>query len=111
MAKKKASPFAGRWGIESMSMWDADYLHQEEPAYIAFSADGRGAFHFGYVHGAMTCRDGTRGGKPSVEFTWEGNDEMDDAHGSGWAVRSEDRLHGEIAFHSGDVSDFVARLA
>src|SRR4051812_9570423 len=103
MARKKAttSPFEGRWSIESMSAWDADYLHAEEPAYIEFRGDRQGEFHFGYVHGSMDCRPASRDGKPAVAFSWEGNDEMDEASGRGWAVLQGDELHGRISFHQG----------
>jgi hypothetical protein len=57
----------------------------------------------------MSCRPATRDGEPAVEWTWEGNDEMDPAHGYGWAVQEGDELHGMILFHGGDDSGFVAR--
>jgi hypothetical protein len=106
--KKSASAFEGRWSIASMSAWDEDYLHQEKPAFIEFTGGG-GRFHFGYVHGEMDCRGTTRDGQPAVEFSWEGNDEMDPAQGRGWAVLKGGELHGMILFHRGDESDFVAR--
>ena len=111
MAKAKAkpeSPFTGRWHIVSMSAWDDDYLHEEEPAYVEFDDRGGGQFHFGYVHGDMDCRLGTRDGAPAVEWTWDGNAEMDPAQGRGWAVLKGDELHGMIFFHGGDDSEFVA---
>jgi hypothetical protein len=111
MARKKTkSPFEGRWSIVSMSNWDEGYLHEEEPAYVEFTGDG-GEFHFGYVHGSMDCRLTTREGLPAVEFSWEGNDEMDPAQGRGWAVLKGEELHGMIFFHGGDDSDFVAKKA
>jgi hypothetical protein len=113
MAKKAKppSPFSGRWRIVSMSAWDNDYLDEEEPAYIEFSDRGWGEFHFGSVHGQMDCRLGTRDGEPAVEWTWDGNAEMDPAQGRGWAKLKDDELHGMIFFHGGDDSDFVARKA
>src|SRR5215212_3965053 len=83
--KKPPSPFEGRWSIESMSAWDEDYLHEEEPAYIEFSGGQGGQFHFGYVHGNIDYRE-TRDGQPAVEFSWDGNAEMNDVNGRGWAV-------------------------
>jgi hypothetical protein len=109
---KKATgpnPFAGRWRIVSMTAWDEDYLHEEEPAFIEIGEKGSGEFHFGYVHGIMDCRLTTRDGRPCVEWTWDGNDEMDPAQGRGWAVLQGDELHGRIVFHQGDDSGFVAR--
>ncbi len=49
-----------------------------------------------------------RDGEPAVEWTWDGNDEMDPAQGRGWAVLEGDELHGMIFFHQGDDSEFVA---
>src|SRR5262249_27778412 len=109
--KKPASLFAGRWSIVSMSAWDEDYLHEEEPAYIEFTDGQGGEFHFGYVHGSMDCREGARDGQPAVEFSWEGNAEMDAVSGRGWAGLDGDELHGMIFFHGGDESEFTARRA
>ena len=109
MAKHKPkSPFTGRCRIASMSAWESDYLDEEEPAYIEFKANGWGEFHFGYVHGQMDCRLTTRDGEPAVEWTWDGNAEMDPALGRGWAVLKGADLHGMIFFHGGDDSEFVA---
>jgi hypothetical protein len=69
---------------------------------------GLGDFHFGYVHGQMDCRLTTRDGVPAVEWTWDGNDEMDAAQGRGWAIVKDAELHGTIFFHNGDDSGFVA---
>ena len=92
-----------------MSAWEDDYLDEEEPPYIEFDDRGGGEFHFGYVHGHMDCRLGTRDGEPAVEWTWDGNAEMDPAQGRGWAVVKGDELHGMIFFHGGDDSEFVAK--
>ena len=107
--KKPPSPLEGRWPIVSMSAWDEDYLHEEEPAFIEFTRDQGGRFHFGNVQGDMDCRETTRDGLPAVEFSWEGNAEMDDLNGRGWAVLKGGELHGMLFFHQGDESDFVAR--
>ena len=112
MAKAKAkSPFTGRWRIVSMSACDEDYIDEEEEGFFEFDEKGWGEFHFGYVHGRMDCRLTTRQGEPAVEWTWDGNDEMDPAQGRGWAVVMGDELHGMIFFHGGDDSEFVAKRA
>ena len=114
MAKKKPkpeSPFLGRWHIVSMSNWDEDYINEEVRAFIEFEPDRRGDFQFGYVRGMIDYRDGVRDGKPCVEWSWEGNDEMDPASGRGWAVLEGDGLGGMIFFHQGDDSEFVATRA
>jgi hypothetical protein len=111
MAKKAkaASPFVGRWRIVSMEQWDQEYVDEEQEGYFEFTDKGGGEFHFGYVHGQMDCRLTTMDGVPAVEWTWDGNDEMDGAQGRGWAVMKDDELRGMIFFHEGDDSAFVAK--
>jgi Plasmid pRiA4b ORF-3-like protein len=116
MAKAKAkpkpkSPFQGRWHIASMSNWDEDYFNAEVQAYFEFEPNQRGQFRFGYVRGDIDYREGPRDGKPAVEFSFEGNDEMDPCSGRGWAVLDGEELNGMIFFHLGDESDFVAEKA
>jgi hypothetical protein len=96
MAKKAKAPnpFTGRWRIVSMDAWDQDFVDEEEEGYFEFTDKGRGEFHFGYVHGQMDCHLTTRDSVPAVEWTWDGNDEMDPAQGRGWAVIRGDELHG-----------------
>jgi hypothetical protein len=74
------------------------------PAYILFSKSG-GEFAFGCVTGTINRTvDGD-----SVEFTWSGNDEMDEANGNGWAELQENgTLEGQICFQAGDELDFIA---
>ena len=111
MAKSKPEPestFTGRWRIVSMSAWDEDFIDEEEEGYFEFDAKGGGEFHFGFVHGNMDGKPTIRDGEPAVEWTWDGNDEMDSAQGRGWAVVRG--LHGMIFFHGGDDSEFVARI-
>ena len=91
MAKKK-NPFEGRWRIVSMSAWEDDFLDEEVEAYIEFNDRGWGKFHFGNVHGQMDCRLTTRDDEPAVEWSWDGNAEMDAAQGRGWAVLSVTRI-------------------
>lgn len=112
MAKSKPkppSPFVGRWRIVSMSAWEQDFIDEEEEGYVEFGDKDQGQFHFGYVHGQMDCKLTTRDGEAAVEWTWDGNDEMDPAQGRGWAIVKGDELHGMIFFHGGDESEFVAK--
>ena len=92
-----------------MSTWDEDYIDEEEEGFFEFDDKGSGRFHFGYVQGNMDCKPATRDGGPAVEWTWDGNDEMDPAQGRGWAVVKGEELHGMIFFHGGDDSEFVAK--
>jgi len=47
-------------------------------------------------------------GKERIEFSWEGQDEMDLASGRGWAVIENGELCGWIFIHMGDDSAFRA---
>jgi hypothetical protein len=91
-----------------MEMWGQDFVDAEVEGFIEFGPNGLGSFQFGYVSGEIDYRDGTRDGKPSVEWSWDGTDEMDPAQGRGWAVIDGDEIHGLIAFYQGDESEFVA---
>ena len=90
----------GRWRIVETPDYDMD-----EPAYIVFGKSG-GEFALGCLTGAIygACEG------DAVEFTWEGNDEMDPANGHGWADRQDDgSLEGEISLSNGDDIPFIAR--
>jgi hypothetical protein len=110
---KLKSPFVGLWHTISMSAWEDDYINQEVKAYIEFNAGNGGSFQFGYVQGQIDCRTTNRGGKPAIEFTWEGGDEADGTPltGRGWTILGDRELNGMIYIHSGDESVLVARRA
>lgn len=95
----------GKWRIVEMPDYEADFPDMMGPAYILFGPTG-GEFAFGCVTGSIP---GATGGD-AVEFTWDGNDEMDEACGDGWAeLQPDGSLKGEIRFHSGDEATFTAR--
>jgi hypothetical protein len=74
-------------------------------SYIVFGkADGAFALDCltGSIHGAC---DGN-----AVEFSWTGNNEMDEASGDGWAELQDDgSLEGEICIQNADEIPFIAR--
>ncbi len=93
----QANPFYGRWRIVEMETWDQDYVDMEVPGYIEFNKTGGGSFQFGLVQGAMDCRFELSADRPVARFSWEGNDEMDQASGRGWAkIDAKGRLKGRI---------------
>jgi hypothetical protein len=92
-----------------MEAWDQDYVNMEVPGHFTFKKDGTGHFQFGLVQGEMDCRVETKDGKDRIQFSWEGQDEMDPASGRGWAVIENKELHGRIFLHQGDDSAFRAR--
>ena len=95
----------GRWRITKTELWERDFLDMIEPAYILFDGKAGGEFAFGCVTGQLHCR----GSDADADFTWQGNNEMDEASGDGWAELQEDgSLEGEIRFHNGDDATFIA---
>lgn len=88
-----------------MSNYEADFPDMMEKAYILFSKSG-GAFASGCVTGEIHRT--VRG--DAVEFTWSGNDEMDEACGDGSAELQDDGTRkGQICFQGGDEADFIAK--
>lgn len=95
----------GKWRIVKMPDYTADYPDLVEPAYILFDGKGGGEFAFGCVTGAIHGDGNT----DTVYFTWNGSDELDEAHGEGWAeLQPDGSLTGEIRFQGGDEADFIA---
>ena len=103
---KPPNEFVGKWRITETEVWAREALDMMVPAHMTFAANGRANFEMICVVGEMDCEfEADR-----VDFTWAGNDEMDEASGRGWAVIKKDgTLRGRICFHHGDKSSFVAR--
>jgi|SRR3989344_4394444 len=106
--KYREEDFEGLWHIISMSNWDKKYCNMEVQAYIKIEKNGIGEFQFGLVQGQI-CGDFKKE-EQIFDFTWEGSDECDEANGDGWIkIKNDDLLEGEIRFHGGDRSDFLAK--
>lgn len=96
----------GKWRIVEMPDYEADYPNMMGPAYIFFDGRGGGEFAFGCVTGSLYGAADA----DAVDFSWDGNDEMDEAFGDGsFELRPGDSLEGEIRFHRGDEIAFTAR--
>jgi hypothetical protein len=96
----------GKWRIVETPDYTTGYSDMMEPAYILFSDQGSGEFAFGcvtgHIFGAATA--------DAIEFSWQGNEEMDEAAGDGWAeLQPDGTLKGEICFNGGDEAAFVAK--
>ena len=95
----------GKWRIVAMPDYEDDYPDMVEPAYILFAEEG-GEFAFGCVTGTLDGASDTG----TIHFTWDGNDEIDEACGAGWAdLQPDGSLKGEISFHRGNDATFIAR--
>ncbi len=103
---------AGTWNITEMENWDEDYFNMEVQAYIEIDQRGSGNFQFGLVVGQIDGEIVKDGAGERLEFTWDGNDENDEAFGSGWVkLKDKNTLEGKIKFHQGDSSLFSAKRA
>jgi hypothetical protein len=99
---------SGKGRITEMDLWDREAIELLGPAFIEFKGEG-GRFGFIAVEGWMDCWHGQRNNRPSIDFTWDGNDEGDPASGRGWVIlRRDGSLTGHIYFHHGDDSGFKA---
>jgi hypothetical protein len=91
----------GRWRVVETPEYDM----AGPGSFILFDEEG-GEF-------ALYCLTGSIHGRcegDAVEFTWDGNDEMDEASGHGWAeLQNDGSLEGEICLQHGDDIPFIAR--
>jgi hypothetical protein len=110
MSSPKPS-IAGRWLIESMTMWDREFIDAEVRGFFEIGPRRIGSFQFGYVQGELDYRISERDGNAAVEFSWNGQDELDPAEGRGWLVLEGDELKGMFCFHLGDESGIVLKRA
>ena len=95
-----------KWKIIEMDVWGQDFVNAEMEGYFDFREDATGEFHFGYVHGYMTCHYSSK--RDYVSFSWEGSDEMDEASGEGDGLLEDRKLKGSLSFDNGDETFFKA---
>lgn len=104
--------YEGMWHITEMETWDDDYMNMEVQAYIQIERNGSSEFQFGLVSGAIDGEIVKTGGGDRFEFTWDGNDECDEASGSGrLEMESKNKLEGRLKIHHGDSSTLAAERA
>jgi hypothetical protein len=97
----------GKWRITAMPDYEEDYPDMVEPAYILFG-EASGEFVFGCVTGHV--HGGADPETTAFEFSWTGNDEMDETSGDGSVeLQPDGTLTGQIDFHDGDEILFTAR--
>lgn len=97
----------GTWRIVAMPGHVEDYLDMVGPAYIRFEENGSGTFAFGCVTGHISSIGTSLN---TIDFSWDGNDEMDEASGDGDAeLQPDGSLLGNVRFYNGDDIPFIAR--
>ena len=90
-------------------MWSQDFIDMETEGYFSFETEELGCFQFGLVQGRIDYRIEKIGDVERLEFTWEGQDENDEALGRGWAIIKNNHIEGRFYFHLGDDSWFKAQ--
>ena len=90
-------------------MWDKDFIDMEVQGYFQFKKDEMGYFQFGLVQGQIDYRIEKIGEIERLEFSWEGQDENDEALGRGWVIIKNEQMEGRFYFHLGDNSAFKAK--
>ena len=91
----------------AMPDFPTGYPDLVEAAYILFEHEGGGEFAFGCCTGHI--REASSTEATSIDFSWDGSDEMDDVSGDGSAELQPDGvLHGEFCYRNGGEYTFIA---
>jgi hypothetical protein len=99
----------GRWRVTSTELWDRDALDLIEEAFVRFGPDQAGELAMIALRADVDYRLAKKDGTPSVEFSFEGDDDGDPCSGRGWAALGDDDvLRGRLYIHRGDDSAFEA---
>jgi len=95
----------GKWRIVETGLWPREHLDLCGPAFLRIGATGQGDMVFGALDASLDCGFTPAG----IDFEWNGADEGDQVSGDGWAdLRDDGCLEGEITYHNGDETTFVA---
>ena len=101
---KQRNPYIGKWRVIEMEMWDQDFIDMETEGHFLFEKNQLGSFQFGLVQGQIDYRIEKIGEIERLEFSWEGQNENEEAFGRGWAAIKNDHLEGRFYFYLGDDS-------
>lgn len=103
-------PFMGEYKITEMPDFDDTYLNMDGDPTFIINENGSGEFHFGVITGNFEGKVKEKDGKEIFSFRWTGNNEADDAAGTGWLLIDDENegIEGEIRFEDGDDNYFYA---
>lgn len=104
--------FFDRWEIESMEVWDRDYIDLLERGHFKIAADGTGSFVFGNMRGGIDGYTSECG--RIFEFTWDATGDDGDLHSGRGRFEMEaggNTCVGVFAIHLGDISKIRVRRA
>lgn len=108
-ARARASTIVGAWRITDSELWDRDALDLVEDAFVRFGPQQLGELAMIALRADVDYRLGTNDGRPSVDFSFEGEDDGDPCSGRGSATLGDDGvLRGRLYIHRGDDSAFEA---
>jgi hypothetical protein len=96
----------GKWRLIEMEQWDREFIDLVEPGFISFQKGGQGEMRFGAVNLELDWEMNEAG---KFEFTFTGFDEMTETSGKGSASLTLGGLVGQIKFHQGEKSGFLAK--
>jgi hypothetical protein len=97
------APWSGRWRLVETDLWSDDSIDLLEEAHIVFDADRLGSLVVGALQADIDYRTGERDGRPSVEFSWVGDDDGHPSSGRGWAhVQPDNTMRVKLYIHRGD---------
>src|SRR5437867_8223878 len=94
-----------------MDVWGREYIDLVVPGFIEFQREDdnvMGSFQFGTVSGDVHWHLRKVEGVPTIEWSWQGQNDMDPGCGRGWATIVNEELIGRIFIHGGDDSAFKA---
>ena len=106
---RRTNQFLGEWRITATGLWTAADLDGFGPAHITFGASRRGELALIAIDADIDYRVEDRGGKPAVEFSWQGSDDGQPASGRGWALLGNGQIAGRLFIHHGDETAFTAK--
>ncbi len=102
--------FTGNWKIIEMELWGQDYVDMVEPGRVNFEGHEDGRIVFGAVNVELDCRYKSVHNKAFVEFSFQGVNDLEPVCGRGHAqLKSATMLEGQLYFHYGDESWFIAK--
>jgi hypothetical protein len=103
----------GRWRLLETDLWGDDSIDLLEEAYIEFAEHQLGSVVVGALQAGIDYRDGTRDGRPSIEFAWSGDDDGHPVSGRGWAqLEPDEKLRVQLYIYQGDETVMLgARVA
>jgi hypothetical protein len=106
MSAAKNCQLIGRWRIVEADIFDRDHLDLCGPAIMTITVHGHGEIAFGALQAGLDIEYE----KASIDFTWQGFDEMDEVSGDGSAELFEGGfIEIDFAYHNGDEAVLKAK--